>query len=353
MNNIPVCNSLKEAIQLTFGRGVCIESRQRIHGGDANDAYLIRLSNGKAAFIKENTISNADSFRAEAEGLSAIKSTNSLRVPMVYALGTNIFSAPQTKSQDHKETGYSFLLMEFIDRRGISKDFWENLGRGLAAMHRADTSSFTGTVSVPQSDTTFVTYPSTKSLSQVDFPVYGFKSNNYIGAGKQQNTTKTGWIEFFSECRLKPQFKLAEKYFDERLIKAANYLVDNLDKYLIEPEKPSLLHGDLWSGNFISDENGQPMLIDPAVYVGCNEADIAMTELFGGFDRRFYEAYYDEMGEIPGYDNRRDLYNLYHLTNHLNIFGYAYLPAVARTITHYAIAKTPERGTHQCSAITL
>ncbi len=99
--------------------------------------------------------------------------------------------------------------------------------------------------------------------------------------------------------------------------------------------KPSLLHGDLWSGNFMSDEKGQPMLIDPAVYVGCNEADIAMTELFGGFDSRFYGAYHEVVGEVAGYNDRRDLYNLYHLTNHLNLFGSAYLSAVVRTIERY------------------
>ena len=300
MSNIPVCNSLKEAVQLTFGRNVAIESRQRVHGGDANDAYALCLSNGQKAFIKENTISNADSFRAEAEGLDTIRSTNTLRVPGIYAIGTN--TSPE---------GYSsaFLLMEFIDRRGTSHSFWEDLGRGLSAMHKADTSGFV--------------------------PAYGFKSNNYIGAGKQKNTPKSTWIEFFSECRLKPQFKLAEGYFDEKLLKAASHLLDNLDKYLYEPEKPSLLHGDLWSGNFISDENGQPMLIDPAVYVGCSEADIAMTELFGGFDRRFYTSYFEAMDETPGYEDRRDLYNLYHLTNHLNIFGSAYLSAVARTLLRY------------------
>ncbi len=115
----------------------------------------------------------------------------------------------------------------------------------------------------------------------------------------------------------------------------ADRLLDSLDRFLFEPEKPSLLHGDLWSGNFMSDENGRPMLIDPAVYVGCSEADIAMTELFGGFDRRFYESYSEIMEPVPGYLDRRDLYNLYHLTNHLNLFGSAYLSAVVRTIERY------------------
>ena len=318
MSKIPVCNSLKEAIQLTFGRDVSIKSRQRVHGGDANDAYALCLSNGQKAFIKENTISNADSFRAEAEGLAAIRSTGTLKVPEIYALGTTssaetsyMNSGLSMKSSGKNVPTSSFLLMEFIDRHGTCKGFWENLGRGLASMHKVDTGSFTGT------------------------STYGFTSDNYIGAGKQKNTPKHTWIEFFSECRLKPQFRLAASYFDDRLLEAANHLLDNLDKYLFEPDRPSLLHGDLWAGNFMSDENGQPMLIDPAVYVGCSEADIAMTELFGGFDRRFYASYFEEMGEIPGYDDRRDLYNLYHLTNHLNIFGSAYLSAVSRILLRY------------------
>ena len=292
-----MCSSLKEAIQKTFGKKVTIEQRKTVHGGDANDAYLLVLSDGRRAFLKENSVSNADFFKAEAEGIAAIRATDTLRVPDFYEYGT--------------DGDKSFLLMEYIDGGRPVKYFWEKLGTGLAMMHKADTSIFTGE------------------------STYGFNKDNFIGAGKQINTTKNSWIEFFAECRLRPQFKLAERYFDSDIIKAANSLMDNLDKFLFEPERPSLLHGDLWSGNFMADEKGEPMLIDPAVYVGCNEADIAMTELFGGFDRRFYEAYFNAMGEIPGYADRRDLYNLYHLTNHLNLFGSAYLPAVVRTVRKY------------------
>ncbi len=299
MNNgkIIVCSSLKEATLLTFGKDIKIESRRTVHGGDANDAYALVLSDGRQAFLKENTISNADFFRAEAEGIDAISSTDTLRVPDIFAYGT--------------DGDRSFLLMEFIDRARLQKDFWEKLGTGLAMMHKADTSVY------------------------VNGGRYGFGRNNYIGAGHQKNTPKNSWIEFFSECRLRPQFELAERYFDRNEIKEANWLMEHLDKFLFEPERPSLLHGDLWAGNFMSDENGNPMLIDPAVYVGCCEADIAMTELFGGFDRRFYDSYSDTMGIEPGYEERRDLYNLYHLINHLNLFGSAYFPAVLRTIMKY------------------
>lgn len=295
--NTPVFGSLREAVQLARGKGVTIEKKQTIHGGDANDAYRLFLSDGTSLFLKANSISNADFFRAEAEGIAALRDTGAIRVPRIYAIGT--------------DDGYSFLLMEHIDRAGAVKEFWENLGTGLASMHRADTSVF------------------------VDQGKYGFKSDNYIGAGRQKNMPKDSWIEFFSECRLRPQFELAAGYFDDGVLRQANRLLDTLDRFLYEPERPALLHGDLWSGNFMSDENGQPVLIDPAVYVGCNEADIAMTELFGGFDKMFYEAYFGEIGQVPGYEDRRDLYNLYHLTNHLNLFGSTYLSAVVRTIGRY------------------
>ena len=298
MDKTPVFSSIKEAVQLARGKGIVVKRRQTIHGGDANDAYRLILSDGESLFLKANSLSNADFFRAEAEGIAAIRATGAISVPEMYAIGT--------------DDGCSFLLMEYIERAGAVREFWEKLGTGLAAMHRADTSAFlTG-------------------------GQYGFKSDNYIGAGKQKNTPKDSWVEFFSECRLKPQFELAARYFNESTIRQANRLLDNLDRFLFEPERPALLHGDLWSGNFMSDNMGQPMLIDPAVYVGCDEADIAMTELFGGFDRRFYEAYFDTMGQMPGYEDRRDLYNLYHLTNHLNLFGSAYLPSVVRIIERYS-----------------
>lgn len=313
MNSMPDmpsrCGSLQEAVTLARGKEVNIEGRRSVHGGDANDAYRLLLSDGSSLFIKANTIGNADFFRAEAEGLAAMRATGAIRVPEVYATGI--------------DEGYSFLLMEYIDSGRLVKDFWEKLGIGLARMHQSDTTALVPGKKSAEGD-----------QARGDAK-YGFFSDNYIGAGKQKNDPKSSWIEFFSECRLRPQFELASHYFDGSTIKRANTLLDNLDRYLIEPRKPSLLHGDLWCGNFMADDRGEPMLIDPATYVGCNEADIAMTELFGGFDRRFYEAYFDAMGQNPGYNDRRDLYNLYHLTNHLNLFGSAYLSDVVRTIKRY------------------
>ena len=130
--------------------------------------------------------------------------------------------------------------------------------------------------------------------------------------------------------------ELADGYFDKDDRQRCQNLLDNLDNYLVEPEFPSLIHGDLWSGNVMPDQNGSPMLIDPAVYIGHHEADIAMTELFGGFSPEFYDAYHEIIPKESGYVERRALYNLYHLLNHLNLFGRSYLSAVRRILKHYS-----------------
>ena len=130
--------------------------------------------------------------------------------------------------------------------------------------------------------------------------------------------------------------RAARRWRRQRDERVQRYNVQRVHRYLAEPEKPSLLHGDLWSGNYMIDEAGHPWLVDPAAYVGHAEADLAMTELFGGFDRAFYDAYAETAGIDPEYKNRRDLYNLYHLLNHLNLFGGGYLSAVKAVLRRYA-----------------
>ena len=282
---------------MVLGKDIIIERKTAVGGGDANDAYKVVLSNGEFAFLKENSVQNADFFRKEEHGLKALQNTGTIRIPCIYDRGV--------------EDGHSYLLMEYIERGHASPGYWEKLGHALAAMHKA-------------------------SLDPKYSGKYGFYEDNYIGAGEQSNVQMTGWVEFFRECRLRPQLMLASGYFDKDILSKSEFILNNLDKILIEPERPSLLHGDLWSGNVIPDSVGDPVLIDPAVYVGCNEADLAMTELFGGFDFRFYEAYYSEIGKMSGYERRRDIYNLYHLLNHLNLFGRGYLSSVIDIIIRYA-----------------
>ena len=169
-----------------------------------------------------------------------------------------------------------------------------------------------------------------------DVDRFGWVRDNYIGSTPQVNTPHESWITFFRDCRLAPQFKQAQHWFDADMRRRVIHLLDHLDDVLVEPPRPSLLHGDLWSGNFITGSDGQAWLIDPAAYVGHAEADLAMTELFGGFHPRFYAAYQEINPLQAGYDERRDLYNLYHLLYHLNLFGSGYLPPVECIIRRYA-----------------
>jgi fructosamine-3-kinase len=219
-------------------------------------------------FRKEGPASRADAFAAEAEGLEALRPH--IRVPRVLDRGV--------------KDGTAFIVLEQLElRRG--GDFAQ-LGRMLAALHR-------------QSG-----------------PRFGWRRDNYIGLAPQINSWRDGWAQFFLECRLRPQ-----------ALKAGIELppIHLLDDH---HPRPSLLHGDLWSGNAGFTEEG-PVVFDPAVYYGDREADLAMTELFGGFPQEFYEAY----GPLDeGYARRKHLYNLYHLLNHLNLFGAGYLEQVRSTL---------------------
>ena len=295
-------NSLNEAITLLFGENLRIVSKRPVYGGDINESYCLSLSDGTAVFMKCNTIKNLSFFIAEANGLEALQTTNAIGVPKPLAVGTD------------KSQRISFLLMEYLETTSKLTRYWEIFGRELAMLHRADCSKYVE--------------------AGVGRP-FGFKQDNYIGASPQINTLKENWIAFFRECRLLPQVRMAERYFDSKTRKQSMKLLDHLDSYLTEPKFPSLIHGDLWSGNAICGPNGKAWILDPAVYVGHYEAELAMTELFGGNPTSFYEAYNELTPIDNGYHDRRDLYNLYHLLNHLNLFGATYLSSVQRILNKY------------------
>lgn len=293
--------SIEKALESLFGKGTKIARSDRVSGGDINDACRLTLSNGAAVFMKSNTVKNAAFFTAEALGLQAIAQTGCIGTPRILCCGT-----------EPGVNGYSFLLLEWIDGIHPVRNYWEDFAHQLAAMHQASTGDF-----VPNG-------------------TYGFLQDNYIGARPQCNATRENWISFFRDCRLEPQFRAADSYFDSADRKRILTLLDRLENLLTEPERPSLLHGDLWSGNVMTGNDGRALLIDPAVYVGHAEADLAMTELFGGFSSAFYAAYREVFPLQPGYRDRRNLYNLYHLLNHLNLFGGSYLTSVLRTVRNYA-----------------
>ena len=278
-------------------------------GGDINRAYALLLSDGSKLFMKANRKENADFFRAEAEGLEALRSAGAISVPRVI-----------TRGVDDNE---SFLLLEYIEEGRRSPAASEELGRRLAQLHMADTENMTVSDDMPG------------TANLVPGGRYGFLHDNYIGAGFQCNEPAETWTEFFIERRLRPQFERASYYWDIDERKRIDRFLDRVDRYLAEPERLSLLHGDLWAGNYMIDSSGEPWLIDPAAYVGHAEADLAMTELFGGFDRRFYDSYRETAGINSGYADRRDIYNLYHLLNHLNLFGGSYLYSVLSIVKRY------------------
>jgi len=203
-------------------------------------------------------------------------------------------------------------LMEFIYPGTKKKNFFEDFGWSLANLHRYTASHF------------------------------GFYEDNFIGATPQLNVVKGSasktWKQFFWEYRILYQFQLAQKngYADEKLTNGISQLEDRVEMILSgSEESPSLLHGDLWKGNFIVDRNGEPVLIDPAVYYGHREADLAMTKLFGGFPPEFYEAYNENYPLKEGYEYRENIYLLYHVLNHLNLFGHSYYLKAIQLIYSY------------------
>jgi fructosamine-3-kinase len=237
----------------------------------------VRIAGGPR-FLKLNQPKYADAFAAEADGLAALKEAGA-HAPQPLAHGI--------------AGGKAYLLLEYVELSG-KRDF-AALGRMLAAVHRKVESRF------------------------------GWARDNYIGATPQANGWCSDWAQFWLERRLRPQLALAEG--NGFSLKA------NLDARLLEGHQPqaSLLHGDLWSGNIGFTAEG-PVIFDPAVYYGDREADLAMSELFGGFPREFYDAYREAFPLREGYERRKPLYNLYHLLNHLNLFGGGYLAQVEATL---------------------
>ena len=291
-------DSLDKAIRGCFGDDVRLGRNTRMLPSDINSTKVVELTNGKSVFLKCNSIRNAAFFDAEEEGLNAMAKTNTVDTPKLYCKGTD------------KKLNMSFLMMELIETGAENKRSQGIFGQSLANMHLADASEF------------------------VKGGKYGFISDNFIGATKQINTPKDSWIDFFRECRLEPQIRMAQKGLTP-IMKDVYKLLDRLDDLLEEPEHPSLLHGDMWGGNHLYDRNGGVVLIDPAVYVGHYEADIAMTEMFQPFPTIFYENYQGKIPRQEGFVDRKDIYNLYHLLNHMNLFGGGYLHSVKAVLRRY------------------
>lgn len=259
-------------------------------GGDINEVFLVKSNIGKFV-VKLNTEKDfPEVFKKEAAGLRQLAKANVIRIPN--AIDNGVF----------KETGY--LLLEHIETTNKAKDFWQDFGKKLANLHANTQGTF------------------------------GLEYDNYIGSLKQYNHSKTkDAATFYIDKRLEPQLKLARdnafKFSHiERFFK-------NLED-IIPKEKPALIHGDLWNGNFMTDKNGEACLIDPAVCFAPREMDIAMMHLFSGFSNDLFQAYNQEFQLENDWKDRLKIWQLYYLLVHLNIFGETYYSSVNQIIMHYS-----------------
>ena len=280
---------VERSIRDASGAPFVIESRARTGGGCINECHVVRGC-GRAYFVKLNAPDKAEMFSAEAAGLNEIARTRTVRVPLAVCHG----ACPAA----------CWLVLEHLELRPADDRSMAELGRNLARMHR------------------------------VTGERYGWHRDNTIGATPQVNTRHGDWIAFWHERRLGYQLKLAgSRGHSGRLIANGERLLGTLPSFFHGyTPPPSLLHGDLWSGNAGLESGGDPVIYDPAVYYGDREADLAMTELFGGFSQSFYQAYRAEHPLDPGYGTRKHLYNLYHVLNHLNLFGGGYGAKAERMI---------------------
>jgi len=282
-----------------LGRGAPLKL-QGIGGGCIADAAVATFAGGTRVFVKR-AAGVPGMFQAEADGLHALAEAGAIRVPRVLAVSADA------------------LVLEMIESAPRKAGFFEDFGRRFAALHGHRGKAC------------------------------GFPGDNFIGATPQPNRPLdngweqaaaddgSGWAEFFLVRRLRFQTGLAAKRDGHRLER----LLDRAEGRLLEllgsaVEPPVILHGDLWGGNFIVDERGEACLIDPAAYFGHREADLAMTRLFGGFDRAFYAAYDEALPLAAGHEDRLPVYQLYHVLNHFNLFGGGYYEQSRHTLARYA-----------------
>ncbi|HLK88736.1 MAG TPA: fructosamine kinase family protein [Polyangia bacterium] len=281
--------ALKTALGAALGSEVA--SARPVAGGDINRAYEIALSDGRRLFAKSNARSPRGMFAAEARGLGWLAEAKALRIPRVVTAA-------------EPGAGEQFLVLELIETGRPAPDFDERLGRGLAALHRHGA------------------------------PGFGLDHDNFVGSLPQANRPEVepaaSWPEFYRARRLEPLLRRAadEGLATSRMRQGYDRLFRALDELCGPAEPPSRLHGDLWGGNLLCDERGAPCLIDPAVYGGHREIDLAMMRLFGGFGARVFEAYAEAAPLADGHRERVTLYQLYPLMVHVNLFGGGYVGQV-------------------------
>ncbi|MCA9530989.1 MAG: fructosamine kinase family protein [Myxococcales bacterium] len=279
--------ALSAALEAALGARVVAAGA--VGGGDINDAYRASLSDGRVLFVKTHARAPAGMFAAEARGLRWLRDAGALRVPEVCACAD--------RGEAEREHGPWFLALEWVEPAPRAPDFDERLGRGLATLHRAGA------------------------------PRFGLDADNFIGTLAQRNAPLPTWADFYRERRLRPQMERARErgLLPGRLLRELERVAAQMERLVGPEEPPARLHGDLWGGNVHVDERGAPCLIDPAVYGGHREVDLAMLRLFGGVSPRLMAAYEEVSPLAPGADERVALYQLYPLLVHVNLFGGGYV----------------------------
>ena len=287
--------ALQKVLVETLGSPV--ESDRSASGGCINSAASISLADGRRFFLMCHAAAPSGMFLREAEGLIVLRKAEALHVPEPIHAADDCGDVP------------AYILMEDVSTTSWDKQknarlpFEEELGRGLARIHRVTADQF------------------------------GFEHDNFIGPTPQPNHWTQEWTAFWREHRIGHMLRLLNP--GREITRLADTFLKNTEMLLQTNEPPSLLHGDLWAGNVMRDQAGAPVLIDPAAYFGHREADLAMTELFGGFGSHFLDAYHEAWPIDSGYRERRDIYNLYHLLNHALLFGGGYISQAVGIMRRY------------------
>jgi protein-ribulosamine 3-kinase len=287
---------LLEVLEQIYGQAVEITNSRSVGGGSINQTEILTLSNRETVFLKINTQPPKHFFKAETRGLDLLRQAKGgPRIPKPLGLEPG----PCAR----------FFIMEYVEESSPTEEFDFQFAQALANMHR-----------------------STRDT-------HGLDHDNYIGSTEQKNTQEKNGLKFFRDHRIRFQQELARTSgkLPQPLDKRLDTLCDRLESLMdTSGEQPALLHGDLWSGNYFQAKSDQrPCIFDPAVYYGLRESDLAMTQLFGSLPRSFYQAYHEAFPLNPGFEERRDIYNLYHMLNHLNLFGSSYLSSVESIVNRF------------------
>jgi fructosamine-3-kinase len=285
-------NSIEKVLGLHFNAPIKVLKYSSVGGGSINDAYKVETGSD-IFFVKTNSLSRfPQMFEKEAKGLRILEKANCINVPELLCFS----SIGDT----------SFLVLKYVERGYETKGFWDGFAHGLANLHKSTTKHF------------------------------GLDHHNYIGSLLQYNDQKDSWSDFFIEQRLEIQLKMAvdSGSIDKLTVDGFNNFYKRIDD-IFPKEPPALIHGDLWSGNFMVDESSNAVIIDPAVYYGHREMDLAMSMLFGGFSRQFYDSYNKYYPLEKGWQQRMEYCNLYPLLVHVNLFGGSYSNSVKSIISRF------------------